>query len=435
MISSGFATKEDQMDAKIRIPHRDQVEMRCESLEQMLTPDHPARAVWQFVCELDLTPWTSKIVSKRGLAGTKALDPRVLASLWILATLDGIRSARELSRLTRFHMAYRWICGDEPVNYHSLSDFRNSEPGLLEKLLAQSAASLMHSGVADLKEVAQDGMRVRANAGASSFRREKTLRECLTQAEEQIAALKDDEDESSATPRESAARERAAHDRKERVEAALLSLKELQDENAGRYPSQQKDPSEIRVSTTDPDATKMKMADGGYRPAYNVQFATTVEGGVIVGVSVTDQGVDSGQLDPMVEKIESLYESRPEKYLVDGGFVDQKAIERTEAAGTLVFAPVPCVEKLRAKGQDPYARRPEDTDGVAAWRERMGTEEAKQEYKNRASTAEWVNAQARNHGLRQFLVRGIDKVLSSTFWYALTHNFQRHMSLKQAQTL
>jgi transposase len=423
------------MNAKIRIPHRDQVQMRCESLEQMLTPDHPARAVWQFVDNLDLTPWTSKIVSKRGLAGTKALDPRVLASLWILATLDGIRSAREVSRLTGVHMAYRWICGDEQVNYHSLSDFRNSEPALLEKLLAQSAASLMHAGVADLKEVAQDGMRVRANAGTSSFRREKTLRERLAEAEAQIAKLKENEDESSATPRESAARERAARERKERVEAALLSLKELQEENAGRYPSQRKDPSEIRVSTTDPDATKMKMADGGFRPAYNVQFATTVEGGVIVGASVTDEGVDSSQMEPMVEKIEVLYGKRPESYLADGGFVDQEAIERVEASHTQVFAPVPCAEKLHAKGQDPYARRPDDTDGVAAWRKRMGTAEAQEEYKNRASTAEWVNAQARNHGLRQFLVRGIDKVLSSTFWYALTHNFERQRALKQAQTV
>ena len=238
------------MDAKIRIPHRDQVEMRCESLEQMLTPDHPVRAVWEFVAKMDLTHWTSAITSKRGMAGAKALDPRVLVSLWIMATLDGVRSARELSRLTEYHMAYRWICGDEPVNYHSLSDFRNSDPAWLENLLTQTVAALMHAGAADLNKVAQDGMRVRANAGASSFRREKTLRECLTQAEEQIAALKDKEDESSATPRESAARERAAHDRKERVEAALLSLKELQDENAGRYPSQRKDPSEIRVSTT-----------------------------------------------------------------------------------------------------------------------------------------------------------------------------------------
>lgn len=262
------------MDAKIRIPHRDQVEMRYESLEQMLTPDHPARAVWAFVKELDLTPWTSAIVSKRGLAGAKALDPRVLASLWIMATLDGVRSARELSRLTEYHMAYRWICGDEPVNYHSLSDFRSSDPAWLEKLLSQSAAALMHAGAADLKKVAHDGMRVRANASSSSFRREKTLRECLAEAEEQIVALKENQS-TTATPAESAVRERAAHERKARVGEALLALKELQDENAGRYPSQRKDPSEIRASTTDPDA---QDEDGGWRLSTGVQRAVGNDG-------------------------------------------------------------------------------------------------------------------------------------------------------------
>jgi transposase len=421
------------MKAKIRVPHRDQVEMRCLSLDQMLTPDHAARAIWEFVKELDLTFWTSKIVSEEGAAGAKALDPRVLASLLIMATFDGVGSAREISRLCIDHTAYRWICGDEPVNYHSISDFRKSDPAAVEKLLVESAAALMHAGAAHLEQVSQDGMRVRANAGASSFRREKTLRECLAEAEAQVAALKGDEDETSATPRESAARERAVCDRKSRVEAALLTLEKLQEENAKRPPCRRKEPSELRVSTTDPDATKMKMADGGYRPAYNVQFATTVEGGVIVGASVTDEGVDSGQMEPMLEKIESSYGSRPKKYLADGGFVDQEAIERVETSQTQVLAPVPCVDKWLAKGKDPYARRPEDGDGAAAWRERMGTAEAKEEYKNRASTAEWVNAQARNHGLRQFMVRGIDKVLSSTLWYALTHNFQRYWAWKRTQ--
>jgi transposase len=399
----------------------------------MLTPDHPARAIWEFVKELDLTFWTSKIVSQQGEAGAKALDPRVLASLLVMATFDAIGSAREISRLCVDHTAYRWICGDEPVNYHSISDFRKSDPAAVEKLLVESAAALMHAGVAHLERVSQDGMRVRANAGASSFRREKTLQECLAEAEAQVAALKQDEDEMSATPRELAARERAICERKSRVESALLTLEKLKEENAKRPPCRRKEPSELRVSTTDPDATKMKMADGGYRPAYNVQFATTVEGGVIVGASVTDEGVDSGQMEPMLDKIESSYGSRPEKYLADGGFVDQEAIERVETSHTQVLAPVPCVDKWLAKGKDPYARRTEDGDGAAAWRKRMGTAEAKEEYKNRASTAEWVNAQARNHGLRQFMVRGIDKVLSSTLWYALTHNFQRYWAWKRMQ--
>ena len=413
------------MNAKIRVPHRDQMEMRTESLDQMLTPDHVARAVWDFVLQLDLTPWTSKIKSIHGCAGAKALDPRVLAALWILATLDGIGSARELARLTLVHMAYRWLCGDESVNHHSLSDFRNSEPEWLEKLLAQSAAALIHAGFADLTEVAQDGMRVRANAGASSYRREPTLKECLAAAEAQVAALKQAQDEEE-TPRtrESAARERAARERKERLKAALANLAELQAENAERPPCRRKDPSALRASMTDPEAPKMKMADGGFRPAYNVQFATTVKGKVALAAAVTAEGVDSGQMEPMVEKVESLYGERPGAYSVDGGFVDQAAIGRVEESQTRVYAPVPCADKMTKKGQDPYARRPGDTDAEAAWRERMGTEEGREHYKKRAETAELINAQARNHGLRQFMVRGLEKVFSSTLWYALSHNFQ-----------
>jgi transposase len=423
------------MSIKIRIPHRDQIEMRCESLDEMLTPDHEARAIWEFVCQLDLTPWTAKIKSAQGCAGTKALDPRVLLSLWILATLDGIGSARELSRLTAVHMAYRWLCGDEPVNYHSLADFRTSEPEALEALLVQSAAALMYAGAADLKRVAQDGVRVRANAGASSYRREKTLRRCLEEAEAQLAALKDEgeaDGDEAPSQRQQAARERAARERKAHLEDALSGLKELQEENAKRPPCRRKDPEELRASTTDPDAPKMKMADGGFRPAYNVQFATTVEGGAIVAAAVTDEGVDSSQMEPMLEKIEALYGERPEAHLVDGGYVDQEAIDRAEQSGIDVYAPVPCAERWQAQGKDPFARRPEDSDGVAEWRERMGTEPGREAYKKRASTAEWANAQARNHGLRQFMVRGMKKVLSSVLMYALAHNFERQRAWKLA---
>jgi len=427
------------MDVKIRIPQRDQMIFRSESLDEMLTPDHPARAIWEFTEKLDFSAWMSKIRSRPGEVGAKAHNPRVLLTLWILATLDGVRSAREVARLTEDHTAYRWVCGDEPVNYHTVSDFRRSDPAAFEELLAESVATLTLVGAASLKQVAQDGVRVRANAGASSFRREATLRQLYEEAKQQIAALNDDdhddddEDKTAGTPRQSAARKRAASERKERVEAALERLKELQAENASRRPCRQKEPSELRVSTTDPDATKMKMADGGYRPAYNVQFATTVEGGAIVGVAVTDEGVDSAQMEPMIEKIESLHGERPETYLVDGGFVDQEAIGRVEESHTRVLAPVPRMDKWIKEGKDPFARRPDDTDAVANWRARMGTDDGREQYKRRASTAEWVNAQARNHGLRQFLVRGIERVLSSTFLYAIAHNFQRYLAWKRVQ--
>ena len=412
------------MDRKIRYPERSQVELRAESLDRMLTPDHAARAVWEWVGTLDLSPWLSRIKSERGSAGAVALDPRVLAALWLLAHLDGVGSARGLASLCEHHTAYRWICGDEPVNYHSLSDFRNSDPAWLERLLVESVASLVCAKVATLTRVAQDGVRVRASAGASSFRREKTLQECLAEAEEQVAALRDDEDGAAPTGA-SAAAERSARERKGRIEEALANLEELKAANAERNPSKQKDPEELRASTTDPDARKMKMADGGYRPAMNVQFATTVEGGVVVGVAVTNEGVDSRQMEPMLAKIEELHGVRPEEYLVDGGYGNLEAIDRVESSGTSVLTPVREAEKFEKSGRDPYERRAEDTEATARWRARMGTEAAQMAYRDRASTAELVHAQARNRGLQQFRVRGLVKALSSSLWYALAHNFTR----------
>jgi transposase len=414
------------MNLKIRIPERSQCQMRTESLNMLLPPDHPARVIWDVVCELDLSAWMSRIASKKGEVGTPALDPRVLVSLWLQATFDGINSARALSRLCESHLAYRWICGDEPVNYHSLADFRTSNPEWLDGLLAQTVAALMHAGVADLKRVAQDGVRVRANAGKSSFRRRETLEECLVEAEEEIRKLQEADDSGdSESPRSSSAQERATRERKEKLDAALAHLKELEEANAERYPSLRKDASALRASTTDAEARKMKMANGGYDPAYNVQFATTVAGGVVVGVAVTNEGVDSNQLEPMMQKIQATYGESPETVLVDGGFGNLDAFGRAEDSGIRILSPIREEEKKLAKGQDPYARNRNDTNGSAVWRARMGTAEAKEEYKERSSTAEWVNAQARNRGLQQFRVRGLDKVRSTSLWYGLAHNISR----------
>jgi transposase len=419
------------MSAKIRVPQRDQVEMRFESLNQMLPPEHVARVVWEFVQGLDLSAWNCQIRSAVGTAGAPAVDPRVLVSLWLLATLEGIAYAREISRLCETHLAYRWLCGDEPVNYHTLSDFRASDPTWLEALLAQSAAALLHEGLADLTRVSQDGVRVRASAGNASFRREKSLRQCLEDAEAQVQALRE-KAESGESSVEDAARRRAAQDRQQRSQQALKNLEELRALNEQRRSDKQKEPSELRVSTTDPEARKMKMADGGYRPAYNVQFATTTQGGVVVGVGVTQEGCDNNQLLPMIERIERSFGKRPAEMLVDGGYVDREQIGKAESELQVkVFAPVKEEAKYQLAGKDPFARRSHDSEGSARWRARMGTQEAKTIYAWRGRTAEWVNARARNRGLQQFVVRGLRRVLFTSLLYALAHNLTQTLALRR----
>jgi transposase len=409
--------------------------MRVEAVDQLLPPEHPVRDVWQFVETLDLSPILAQIRSLPGHPGTPAIDPRILLALWLQATIDGVSSSRQLAELCENHLVYRWLCGGVPVGYHTLADFRTGHGAALDQLLTQTVAVLLHEDLIRLHRVTQDGLRVRASAGASSFRRQKTIDACLAEAKKQVDALRSqgDEDAGAASRREQAAQRRAATERRARLTAAKEELTKLQQANAAQPPSMRKDADEIRASTTDPEARKMKMPDGGFRPAYNVQFATTTEGGVIVGVDVTNEGNDGGQMPPMLEQIEKRFGQKPSAMLADGGFATVDAIDQVERNGTTVYAPLKKEQEQLDAGQDPYARKKSDTDVTAHWRARMGTPEAKAIYKQRAGTAEWVNAQVRNHGLYGVRVRGRPKVLVVVLWYALAHNYGRMQQLRRHQ--
>jgi transposase len=404
------------------------------SLDQLLPPDHVARTVWAYVAGLDLTPLLARVKAVAGNPGQPTIDPRVLLSLWLLATLDGVGSARELDRLTEAHLAYEWLCGGVSVNYHTLADFRGQHGAFLSDLLTQSVATLMQQGLVDLQEVAQDGLRVRASAGAKSFRRAATLRECLAKARRQVEALQAqvDEDDGAVSRRQQAARARAARERQERVEEALRQHEQM----ARRADEVQKEKGTRRkqgprASTTDPEARTLKMPDGGFRPAFNVEFATATGSGLGVGVDVVNVGSDSGQLRPMVGQIEQRYGRTPARVLADGDFAKLDDIEALHAEHQIeVYAPVKNAAAEQAKGNDPYRPKPKDGPGVAAWRQRMGTDEAQRTYRRRAPTAEWVNARVRNLGLRQVLVRGLAKVRAVALLYALAHNLLQAVLLR-----
>ncbi len=403
-------------------------------MDQMLPVEHTARQVWAYVESLDLSELYRQIRAVEGHVGRDPIDPKILVALWLFATIDGVSSARRLDRLCTEHIAYLWLCGGVSVNYHTLSNFRVQHVEILDRLLTQSVTALLHQGLIELNRVAQDGMRVRASAGRSSFRRRPTLEDCLNEAEAQLEDLKRevDQDASAEDRRVKAARERAVRERVERVQAALDELPEVEQKMEYR----KKGSSEkARASTTDAEARNMKMPDGGFRPAYNVQFATTTETLVIVGADVLNSGSDGGQMSPMIEHIEKSYATRPEEYLADGGFSTLEDIETLESSQTKVYTPVKNEEQKREKGKDPFARRKGDSDEVAAWRERMGTESAKTIYKQRSATAEFPNAGCRNRGLMQFVVRGLTKTKAVSLWHALAHNFQRTLSLRAAAGL
>ena len=401
---------------------RQQVELRVFHLDGTIPGDHPVRAIWAFVEGVDLSGFYEESKSLEGRAGRPAIDRKILLALWLYGTIEGVGSARALDRLSKEHVVYQWICGGVGVNYHTLADFRVRHEEAMDDLLTQSVASLMTEGLVELKRVAQDGMKVRASAGASSFRRKKTLRECLKQAKEQVQTLRREleEDPGAATRREQRARERAARDRADRVKKALERARELEKEKPKK-----KDKEAVRASTTDPQARVMKMGDGGWRPAYNVQLATDTPSQIIVGVEVTNQGNDQGQIEPMIDQLQERYEVAPAETLVDGGYTAHADLEAV-AGRTTVYAPVP---KPRDPGIDPHRPKATDSPAIAEWRKRMKTARAKRIYKERAATAECVNAQARNRGLIRVLVRGIEKVRAVALLYALAHNLKRMLSM------
>ncbi len=415
---------------RVKRAERNQVEIRMASLNELISPDHRVRQVWAFVEGLDLSPLYREIKAVDGHVGRDAVDPKILMALWLFATIDGVSSARSLARHCERDLAYLWICGGVSVNYHLLADFRTGHGEFLDELLTDSIATLLHRQIVKLDAVAQDGMRVRAHAGSGSFRREPTLQEYRREAAEHVKKLREATDDETRTeptpPRQKAARERAARERLERVEQALQDLEELKTQKEARKKGTG---GEARVSTTDPEARKMKMANGGFSPAYNVQFATDVESRMIVSVDVSNNGGDGGQMSPRHDDIHQRYGKYPEAYLVDGGFTTGDDITELARRGTQVFGPIPRAGEMEKRGSDPHERKKCDTDEMFAFRQRMKTEEAKTLYRQRPSTAEFPNAECRNRGLQQFLVRGLQKVKAVATWYALTFNLMRMMTL------
>ena len=415
---------------RLREPKRDQIELRATDIESLIGEDHPARVIWAYVLEIDLSELENRIKARGDRPGHPATSPRLLLALWLYATSQGVGSARALERLCNSHDGYRWLCGGVSVNYHTLSDFRVGCADLLDRLLSEHLAALAKAGLVDLDTLAQDGVRIRANAGASSFRREATLDRHLATAQAVVEELKREVEAHSdaGNQRIRAAQERAARERSERVQKAQAALAEIKkkrqqlEEKGGNG----KTPKEPRASTTDPGARVMKMANAGFRPAYNVQVVSAAGEQIVVAVEVGNNGSDRGLMRPMLERLQATG-LLPRRHLVDGGFCSAEDIEWAHGQAVEVFCP-PTQSK---SGADPYLPRRGDGAGVSAWRTRMASEAGKAQYQVR-TICECIHARWRNWDLRQLPVRGIEKVRALILLYALTNNVLQGYRLSTA---
>jgi len=425
---------EGQGALRLRVPERRQMAMVVQCPDDWVPGQHAVRMVAALVETLDVSGFAEPIKARAGVAGRDATDPGLLVGLWLYACIRGIGSARELARRCEESAAFRWLCGGVTVNHRLLSDFRGDHGAALDELFTQVIASLVDKELVAVSRVSQDGVRVRVSAGAGSFRREERLQKLLGESKQHVEELRRqlENPESSAglSTKQRAARRRAAKEKQQRLEQAIAQLPELkqkQEEAAqkagGGKQGQKIRDKEPRVSTSDAEARVMKMPNGGFNPACNVQLASDTESRAIVGVEVSYEGSDSAGLsEPMREQVEQRSGGKVEQHLLDGGYLRLADIEHAHEQGVELFVPPKPARNLHRRGRE-LEPKPGDGEAVLAWKRRMASAEGKEIYRQRAATSETVNADLRSYrGLTQITVRGLSKIKCVALWCALAYN-------------
>jgi transposase len=425
----GASSVEGGAAPRLRCPDRRQMLMTPCEVDALIPEDHEVRTLWAVVERLDLSGFYARIKARGSEPGRSATDPKLLVGLWLYATKEGVGSARQLEALCREHNAYRWLCGGLNVNYHTLSDFRVDHGPALDDVLTKVLASLVDKKLVTVWRICQDGTRVRACAGASSFRRKGRLEKLLEEARVHVGELKKQLEDPAVRGEISAkrrkAQERAVRERQARIEAALEQLPALEkarEKLSKKVASAKEEAKEPRASTTDADARRMRMADGGYRPGYNIQIASDPGSRAIVGVEVTNAGVDTDQGPPMREQVERRTDQGVGEHLMDSGYLKFEEIEKATKDGVTLYVP-PKPPRNPEKRKSAYEPRPGDSEEVAAWRARMGSEDGKQIYLQRTATSETINGDLKTfRSLGRILVRGIRKVRCVVLWNVLVYN-------------
>lgn len=483
--------------ARLKEVDRSQSYWGAVAIEELIPVDHLARAIWEVTGRLDLSEFLKDNKSVEGKQGRERWDPRLMASVWVYAYSQGIGAAREIERQMGHEPGLRWLTANGKVNYHSLSDFRVDHGEAVEKLFCELLGMLSREGLLDLSEVTQDGTKIRAAAGGSSLRREKTLQEHIGEAEEAVRKLSQEKEAQRVLSRKEAAQKRAAEERKARLEQAVRELEEIR-----KSPSKRKNPEEARVSLTEPEARVMKDGQGGYGLSYNVQTTTETKNGLLVSVGITQQGNDHYQLEPAVDRMEKQAGQKPARVIVDGGYINEETIETMEDKQVELVGPEMAQEKIQARNEQqslaqagiakefgqkffviiedgkamrcPAGNRMErkriekryteyralgkdcqgcmnraqccpksgarivkirkENKAVKAYQERQREEATKAIYRQRGPVAEFPHAWIKEKlGLRKFHVRGLIKAGLEVLWVAVTYDIQQWVRLRYRQ--
>jgi transposase len=473
-------------ECKLRLINRDQLMMAQVDVEHLIDEHHPARGIWEVIQGLDLSKYEAAIRTRKGEVGRAAWPPRLLIAVWLYGYSQGVSSGRELAQQMEYEPGLLWLTGMEVINHHTLTDFRMEHRAALTDLFAQMLVVLSDAGLVNLRLVAHDGTKIRAQAGVDSFRREATLREKLEAARQLVK--EDPQAEGGGSKRQQAAQQRARRERVERAESALEELKKIQ----AKLPEAEKD--RTRVSVSEAEARRMKHGDCAIVPSYNTQVSTDADSGVIVGVHLSQSAEDAHGLKPAMEEIRKNLGRNPEQVVADGGFTNRESIQKMAEEGIDFYGSLPdpkerseaamkshgidpkfaphffillpetrtaqcpagkimrhlrqvkkrgdSYESYRAQGADCLvcgfqkqccpknaakgrivSFRGQEQEHIAEFRKKMASEEGQRVYKRRGATAEFPFAWIKERmKLRKFRLFGIRKAGMEVLWASLAHN-------------
>ncbi len=403
---------------RTRQPVRGQLEFKTTSIDDLIPRDHVVRALDMVVQRLDLTPLKKRAKVVGSIGGRPIASPEMLLTLWLYAIARGVGSAREVERLTKSDNAFAWIVGDLSPSHDVIAAFRVDNGKAFSLLLTDVLASLLEQGLLDLDTIGQDGTRIRASAGAPSFRSAGALEECRQHAKTHLKAVLAGANDDEISEKARVAREAKAREYLERVEKAAATVEALRATK-----------EEPRVSTTDPDARVMKMADGGFRPGYNLQFAVAgkATGGPrsIVGVRVTNLGSDYGSVVPMFDDIIERLRRGPKVILADGGHFRREDVEQLASRRVFLVCPPP---KIRGRRGEQTTRQDRESETLRVWRAKMAQPSTRKLYRQRAALCELANAAMKGSSrIDRLLVRGLPAVTSFSLLFSLAFTIQQNL--------
>ena len=412
------------------------------SPREWLPKDHLAYFIDNVVDQLDLC---EVFASYEGTKGQPPYHPQMMVKVWLYGYCVGIRSSRRLERALHEDVGFRMLSGNQQPDHWTLSEFRRRHLSALSGLFLQTVRLAQQAELVKLGQVAIDGTKLKANASkhkAMSYGRmekeEKRLREEIRQYFEEVEATDQAEQERYGMKRgdelpghlktekqrldvireamaqlEEQARQKAAAEQQKRREKAAKE---------GRTYHPRKDPDDAAPSPkaqrnfTDPDSRIMKNADKAFIQAYNAQAAVDVDSQIIVAAQLSNQAADGPHLVGMVEQVEQATGERPVEVLADAGYFSEDNVTTLEERGMSVLIPPERVRHRQWRERcSPSSPPPDDASVCERMSYRLKLPKNRERYRKREQSVEPVFGQIKEaRGLRQFLLRGLEKV--SALW-------------------